>query len=261
MSFAARRAVYIATTASRTILRSGRVLLRRLHSSFMPSGSFAATSGVPHLLSAGSKDDATLSSNGSDNEDGLVSKNGDVELGPSSNNNNERENDQELRLDADGARSGHADGEGKAWAAQVESLQLPSADHIHYQHLPPFLSRSLLLFLGLPVVRPVASYISGPPKSKQRQPRLWKIPLLDAIEQFLVRYTRWAGVPWVLWIFLLAWFLGTTFLTRAAWYSSNVGNDTSSWLGGTDTYWLRNDGCGLGGLRKLWPLWRLQQCN
>jgi hypothetical protein len=57
--------------------------------------------------------------------------------------------------------------------------------------------------------------------------------------------------PVVLWVFLLAWFLGLTFLTRAAWYNSANGGSDDSWLSGTSTYWQRNDECGLGGQSSL----------
>lgn len=124
----------------------------------------------------------------------------------------------------------------------------PADDHTNHQSMPSFLSRPLLSFLKLPIVRPIANYIKGPPLQDCRPPRLWTIPFLERTEKHFIRYTsyRWTRSPVLLWVFLLAWFLGLTFLTRAAWYNSANGGTEDSWLSGTSTYWQRNDACGLG---------------
>jgi len=124
----------------------------------------------------------------------------------------------------------------------------PADDHTKHQSMPSFLSRPLLAFLQLPIVRPIATYIKGPPLEDCKPPRLWRIAFLEKTEKQFIRYTspRWMKSPVVLWVFLLAWFLGLTFLTRAAWYNSANGGSDGSWLSGTSTYWQRNDECGLG---------------
>ena len=121
-------------------------------------------------------------------------------------------------------------------------------DHTNRQYLPPFLARLFVALLSLPVIAPISRFLSGPrDPSLRRQPRLRRLPILDThIEPLLYRYTRWFSHPLILWIFLLAWFLGTTFLARAAWWNSSAGEDVG-WLGGTSVYWSRNDACGLDG--------------
>lgn len=119
-------------------------------------------------------------------------------------------------------------------------------DHTNHLHLPHSLATPLARFLSLPIVRPIAHYVAGPSKSECRPPRLWRIGLFDRIEGYLVRYTRVIRRhSWIIVLFLLAWFLGLTFLARAAWYHASPGEDLA-WLDGTSTYWQRNDGCGLG---------------
>ena len=120
-------------------------------------------------------------------------------------------------------------------------------DHTQLQYMPAWLYRIFSAILALPVIRTICRFLSGPADiSARRQPRLWRMPVLDAfIEPYLVRYTRWARRPEYLYIFLLAWFLGFTFLARAAWYNSSAGDN--AWIGGTTTYWGRNDACGLDG--------------
>lgn len=123
-------------------------------------------------------------------------------------------------------------------------------DHTHRQHLPSWLSRFFSAFLSLPIISAIARYLSGPSDvNRRRQPRLWRLPVLDTfIEPHLVRWTRWARRPELLYVFLLAWLLGFTFLARAAWYNSSTGdNGTDSWISGTAAYWGRNDACGLNG--------------
>lgn len=128
-----------------------------------------------------------------------------------------------------------------------ESPVYPEEDHTNPQYLPPFLLRLFTYILSLPIIKPIATYLSGPSRSTSSQPRLWKFRYIDNyIERPLVRYTRkWTKHPFVLWAFLLAWFLGFTFLARAAWWNASVGSGVT-WLDGTSTYWQRNDGCGLG---------------
>lgn len=120
-------------------------------------------------------------------------------------------------------------------------------DHTHRQYVPPWLSRFFSILLNLPLIAPIARYLSGPSDvAARRRPRLWRIPVLDTlIEPTLFRWTRWAHRPEYLYVFLLAWFLGFTFLARAAWYNSTAG--ANSWIDGTTTYWGKDDACGLNG--------------
>lgn len=135
------------------------------------------------------------------------------------------------------------------WKYPVEPLE----DHTNPQYLPPILLRFFNSILALPYINRVASYISGPSRTTSHQPRLWSFRYIDQyFERPLLRYThKWTKYPIVLWIFLIAWFLGTTFIARAAWWNANVGGSDITWLDGTSTYWQRNDGCGLGKLLSL----------
>lgn len=138
----------------------------------------------------------------------------------------------------------------KAVYAHWQSPSEPSEDHTNPQYLPPFLLRFFTSVLSLPYINRISTFLQGGPSTSREtshQPRLWSFRFIDQyIEKPLVRYTKWTRHPLVLWIFLLAWFLGTTFLARAAWWNANVGSNVQ-WLDGTSTYWQRNDGCGLGG--------------
>lgn len=133
---------------------------------------------------------------------------------------------------------------GRQWRSPL----CPDEDHTNPQYFPPALQRLFTSILALPIIKPVASYISGPSRLTSSQPRLWNIRYIDQyIERPLFRYTKkWTRHPLVLWGFLIAWFLGFTFLARAAWWNSGVGGNVQ-WLSGTSTYWQRNDGCGLDG--------------
>lgn len=146
-----------------------------------------------------------------------------------------------------GRRESHKDGLTGQWRTPYT----PEEDHTNKQYLTPFLLRLYTATLSLRYIKPVATYLSGPSRSTSSQPRLCSgRPFSytdDYIEKPLVRYTRWTRYPLVLWGFLLAWFLGFTFLARAAWWNASVGGDVQ-WLDGTSTYWQRNDGCGLGAL-------------
>ena len=255
-----------AALALRIIPRAVRASLHRLYR-FMPAEGYsssqsdtAAALTVPHLLTSGPREGASGSSyKGSSSEEVSTSKrlSEDLELGISRHGSDSRAMDgnydsnnglHESKTDTnDENRQNMIATSPTIVDNEANAFILPPTDNTHHQYLPSFISKPLLFLLGLPIVRPTARYLAGPPKFQQRQPRLWKIPFLDAIERVRFKYTQWTRFPWVLWVFLLAWFLGTTFLTRAAWYTSNgIGADSSSWLGGTDTYWLRNDGCGLG---------------
>jgi hypothetical protein len=135
----------------------------------------------------------------------------------------------------------------RAVNTSFKQLSVEGDDHTHRQHVPDWLSRFFSLVLSLPIISRIARYLSGPADlNARRQPRLRHIPILDTlVEPYLVRSTRWARRPEYLYIFLLAWFLGFTFLARAAWYNSSAGDNT--WISGTTTYWGRNDACGLDG--------------
>ena len=126
----------------------------------------------------------------------------------------------------------------------------PSEDHTNPQYIPPFLLRLLSSILALPFINRISTFLTGGPSVSRQtslQPRLWHFKFIDQyIERPLVRFTKWAKYPLVLWVFLLAWFLGNTFIARAAWWNAPVGSEVQ-WLDGTSTYWQRNDGCGLGG--------------
>ena len=140
------------------------------------------------------------------------------------------------------------------WDVVVSTFKTPldryehADDHTNRQYLPSFLARFFAALLSLRIIAPVSRFLSGPrDPSLRRQPRLRRLPVLDThVEPLLYRYTRWFSHPLVLWAFLLAWFLGTTFLARAAWWNSSAGEDVG-WLSGTSVYWSRNDACGLDG--------------
>jgi hypothetical protein len=150
----------------------------------------------------------------------------------------------EAATDMRGGRGHHA-GVSVEIGEQWHHPLTPEEDHTNHQYLPSFILRLGTYLLSLRFLKSIATYLSGPPRSQASQPRLWRFPFLDdKIEKNIVRYTRFTRYPLVLWGFLLAWFLGTTFLARAAWWNAPLGQDVQ-WLDGTSTYWQRNDGCGL----------------
>lgn len=208
---------------------------------------------LPERSSAGRAD-----SSSSIADDNLASKDGgleepaDVERGLDSNHNSSSKGESDISTSMRGRqRGGYNHAPDDSIGPQWKSPLYPEEDHTHPQYLPPFFRRSATSILSLPIIKPMANYISGGSTCSRltsSQPHLWNFKYLDKyIEIPLIRYTKkWTRYPLILWSFLLAWFLGFTFLARAAWWNSGVGNDVQ-WLDGTSTYWQRNDGCGLGG--------------
>lgn len=196
------------------------------------------------------------SSSSVDDDNNLASKDataaaGDVERGVANDIHHRHSHSHGNKGDSDDTSAsmrGRADKIGPQWKSPFQ----PEENHTNPQYLPSFIRRSATSFISLPVMKPIWNYISGGQSSQRSissQPRLWNFKYIDKyIELPLYRYTKkWSRYPLVLWLFLLAWFLGFTFLARAAWWNSGVGNNVE-WLSGTSTYWQRNDGCGLGRL-------------
>lgn len=199
---------------------------------------------TPIALESTSSSSNTATSNSTDN---ITSKDAagaesDIELG--SIDNDEMRSSRRIRKGYDKENTEMSN---TATASQWDKPLTPDENHTNTQYLPPSLSRSFTYILSLPIIEPVARYISGPSRFESSQPRLWNIKFIDQyVEKPLIRYTKkYTRFPIMLWIFLIAWFLGFTFLARAAWWNSGVGNE-AEWLSGTSTYWQRNDGCGLG---------------
>ena len=124
----------------------------------------------------------------------------------------------------------------------------PLIDHTNRQYMPVYLWRPLHWLVTLPYIGAMCRYCaatraSDPP---HYSPRMWRIIPLEKAERLLVRFARPLRYPWILWLFLLGWFLGTVFLVRAAWYNAGSGQ-TTPWISGGSAYWQANDGCGLGG--------------
>jgi hypothetical protein len=48
-------------------------------------------------------------------------------------------------------------------------------------------------------------------------------------------------------LFLIAWFLAFTFLVRASYFTSSTTSGAPQWIGNTDSFWAKDDTCGLNG--------------
>lgn len=48
-------------------------------------------------------------------------------------------------------------------------------------------------------------------------------------------------------VFLIAWFLGFTFLVRASYFNSNTSAGSPSWIAGDNSFWAADAGCGING--------------
>lgn len=76
-------------------------------------------------------------------------------------------------------------------------------------------------------------------------------PFLPRIESLFNRLFRplVARRTFLVPLFLIAWFLGFTFLVRASYFNSSTSAGEPSFIVGDATYWSANDGCDLNGAR------------
>lgn len=92
------------------------------------------------------------------------------------------------------------------------------------------------------------AYASGP-SPPVTETSLKTFRFLRATETFFARVlhpihlARHIVVP----VFLLAWLLAFIFLVRASYFDSSTSEGAPSWIGASDSFWDRDDSCGLNG--------------
>jgi hypothetical protein len=97
-------------------------------------------------------------------------------------------------------------------------------------------------------VAKVESYLHGPTPLLPRD-QLIK-PWFPRIEAFFDRILSpvYQRSFYVLPLFLIAWLLSFTFLVRLSYFTSATSAGAAQFIGGSASYWLKDDACGLGGV-------------
>lgn len=92
----------------------------------------------------------------------------------------------------------------------------------------------------------IERWIDGPVPPR----RLKIVPFFPRLERFFSRLfgpVAYDRHPLLTVAFLIGWLLGMIFLVRSSWYLSSTAFGAPRVLGCTDTFWARNDGCGVNG--------------
>ncbi|KAK4704548.1 hypothetical protein P7C70_g1654, partial [Phenoliferia sp. Uapishka_3] len=97
-----------------------------------------------------------------------------------------------------------------------------------------------------PRISKAVTYASGPSPpvvETSIKPFLWRTEVFFSRQLRPLHLVRHFLVP----TFLLAWLLGFIFLVRSSYFNSSTSQGAPNWVGATDSFWDKDDSCGLNG--------------